>query len=75
MSHVVDKVILHVGELLLTEHYNNRKGESHQHYKRKDKRRDNETHRVKEIVVLCREVYTQCVATTGRVVGEYDLRK
>ena len=46
MRHVIDKVILHLRQLLLSKYDINRKDECHQQHQRKYQRRNHETDRI-----------------------------
>ena len=59
MCHIIDKVILHLRQLLLPEYDINRKDKCHQQYQRKYQRRNHEAHRIKEIIPSPRKMNFQ----------------
>lgn len=73
VGHVVDEIVFHLGELLLTEGYDDGKQEGDQQDEGEGKRGYHEFDRTRYVVPLRGEVDLQVVDTGRRIVGEDGL--
>jgi len=73
MRHIIDKVVLHLRQFLLTEHDINRKNECHQQHHCKYQRRNHETDRIKKIVSSSRKMYIQYTHLRRRIIFKQGL--
>ena len=74
VRHIVDKIILHLRQLLLAEYDINRKDERHQQYKSKYHRRYHKPDRIEDIILLSRKMYLDDTHTGWWVIQKQWLR-
>ena len=74
MRHIIDKVILHLRQLLLAEHDVNREDERYQQHKGEYHRWNHKADRIEDIIPLAGKMYLDDTHTGRRVVQEQGLR-
>ena len=73
MGHVIDKIVLHLSQLLLTENDVDGEDESDQQHQREDERGNHEADRVEDIVATSREMDLHHAHACGWVVEKEGL--
>ena len=70
MRHIVDEVVLYLGQLLLTEDDNDGEDKGYEQHHREDERRNHKSDRTEDIVVHSRKMHLQDTHLGRWVLGE-----